>query len=257
MELYNSIIDTLTRYNLDFNLLSHYIVLLFSFLGGDRFISQCYQDLMAIIYKYGRLSIFITFTANFKWDEITRKLLLGQTATDRPDLVIYIFCIKVTHLLYNLKRKQIFGQYCGSIQTIKYQKWGLLYLYLLLFLYPYDCDRLLDLAVINHFISIELLQPEDNPTSYLTNIIKLIIVYSPYSFQNPRAPYIVALGLGLPLTYLKRYSKRFNPTTVIYKDGYLEYRRYNNLWLQSICLLGGAIFKIDNYQIILYLYKVY
>jgi hypothetical protein len=37
------------------------------------------------------------------------------------------------------------------------------------------------------------------------------------------------LGLGLPLTYLKRYPKPFNPTTIIYKDGYLEYRRRNNL----------------------------
>ena len=64
---------------------------------------------MAIIYKYGRLSIFITFTANPKWDKITYKLLPSQTAIDRPDLVIYIFYIKVTYLLYDLKRKQIFS----------------------------------------------------------------------------------------------------------------------------------------------------
>ena len=107
--------DALTRHNLDPESLSHRIVLPSSFLGGDRFIGQYYQDSMAIVYKYGRLSIFITFTTNFKWDEITRELLLSQTATDRPDLVAYIFHIKVTHLLHDLKRKQIFGQYCGSI----------------------------------------------------------------------------------------------------------------------------------------------
>ena len=78
------------------------------------------------------------------------------------------------------------------------------------------------------------------------------MVYGPYGSQNLRAPYIVALGLGLPLTYLKQYPKRFNPTTVIYKDGYLKYRRCNNLRLWSICLLKGAIFKINNRQIILY-----
>ena len=60
---------------------------------------------MAIIYKYSRLSIFIIFTANFKWDKITYKLLLSQTAIDKPNLVMYIFCIKVAHLLYNLKWK--------------------------------------------------------------------------------------------------------------------------------------------------------
>jgi len=60
---------------------------------------------MAIVYKYGRLSIFIIFTANPKWDKITYKLLPRQTAIDRPNLVIRIFRIKVIYLLYNLKRK--------------------------------------------------------------------------------------------------------------------------------------------------------
>jgi len=60
---------------------------------------------MAIVCKYGHLSIFIMFTANLKWEEITCELLLSQTATDRPDLVVHIFCIKVAHLLYDLKQK--------------------------------------------------------------------------------------------------------------------------------------------------------
>ena len=209
---------------------------------------------MAIIRKYSRLSIFITFTTNLKWDKITRELLPRQTATDRPDLVMRIFYIKVTHFLHNLKWKQIFSWYRGCVQTIKYQKQGLSYIYLLLFLYPYNRDRLLDLAVINYFISAELLQLEDNPTSHLTKIVKLIIVYGPYGSQNPRAPYIVLLGLGLLLTCLKRYPKPFNPTTIIYKDGYLEYHCRNNQRIQSVCLLGPfrAMFKINNHQIIPY-----
>ena len=182
MELYNSVIDALTCYNLDPNLLGYCIVLLSSFFGKNHFINQYYQDLIAIIYKYSHLSIFIIFTANLKQDKITYKLLPSQTAIDRPNLVTRIFYIKITHLLYNLKRKQIFGQYYGSIQTIKYQKQGLPYLYLLLFLYPHDRNRLLNLAIINYFISTKLLQLEDNPTSYLTKIIKLIIVYGLYSF---------------------------------------------------------------------------
>ena len=62
------------------------------------------------------------------------------------------------------------------------------------------------------------------------------------------------LGLSLFLTYLKQYPRPFNPTTIIYKDGYLEYRRYNNQRLQSVCLLGPirAMFKMDNHQVILY-----
>ena len=75
------------------------------------------------------------------------------------------------------------------------------------------------------------MQPEDDPTSHFIKIVKLIIVYGPCSFWNLRASYIVILGLGLPLTCLKWYPKPLNPITVIYKDGYLKYRRRNNLQL--------------------------
>ena len=91
------------------------IVLLLNFFSRDYFIRQCYQDLIAIVCKYSHLSLFITFTANPKWDKITYKLLPKQIAIDRPNLVIRVFYIKVTHLLYNLKRKQIFSRYYGYI----------------------------------------------------------------------------------------------------------------------------------------------
>ena len=104
-DLYNGVADALTRHDLDPESLGRRVVLPSSFLGGDRFIGQCYQDSMAIVRKYGRPSLFITFTANPKWDEITRELLPGQTAADRPDLVARVFRIKVTHFLHDLKRK--------------------------------------------------------------------------------------------------------------------------------------------------------
>jgi len=58
---------------------------------------------------------------------------------------------------------------------------------------------------------------------------------------------MAARGLGLPLGYSKRYSKAFNPTTVV-RNGYLEYRRRDNLRLFTIRLPGliGAMFKMDN-----------
>jgi len=42
-----------------------------SFIGGDRFMEQIYQDRMTIVRYMGRPSLFITFTANPKWTEIT------------------------------------------------------------------------------------------------------------------------------------------------------------------------------------------
>ena len=251
-ELYNGVADALTRADLDPTSLGRRVVLPSSFLGGARFIGQCYQDSMAIVRKYSRPSLFITFTANPKWDEITRELLPGQTATDRPDLVVRVFRIKVTHLLHDLKRKQIFGRYLGSVYTIEYQKRGLPHMHLLLFLHPHDRDRLLDPAVIDRFISAELPQPEDDPTGSLTEIVKSMMVHGPCGSSNPRAPCMVAPAPGLPPTCSKRYPKRFNPTTVVREDGYPEYRRRNDLRTWTVRLPGGAPFEMDNRWIIPY-----
>ncbi|RMZ76301.1 hypothetical protein DV736_g6706, partial [Chaetothyriales sp. CBS 134916] len=151
-DLYNGIADALARADVDLSSVGRRVILPSSYLGGARFIGQCYQDSMAIVRKLGRPSLFITFTANPKWDEITRELLPGQQATDRPDLVARVFHLKVKHLLHDLKYEQIFGQYCASVWTIEYQKRGLPHLHLLLFLDPSDRDRLLDPAVIDRFI---------------------------------------------------------------------------------------------------------
>lgn len=44
-----------------------------------------------IVYHFGKPNLFITFTCNQKWSEITRELLLYQTAADRPDLTARVF----------------------------------------------------------------------------------------------------------------------------------------------------------------------
>ena len=46
---------------------------------------------MTIVRKFGKPDLFITFTCNPLWDEITGSLLLNQKATDRPDLIVRVF----------------------------------------------------------------------------------------------------------------------------------------------------------------------
>lgn len=62
-------------------------ILPMSFVGSDRWMIQLYQDSMAIVRYFGRLTLFLTFTANTRWEEIERELLLGQQAFDRPDFI--------------------------------------------------------------------------------------------------------------------------------------------------------------------------
>ena len=76
---------------------------------------QLFQDSMAIVHHFGRPTLFITFTANPKWEEILRELLPGQTAVDRPDLVARVFHLKQQELLKEIKTKNIFSRYLGCV----------------------------------------------------------------------------------------------------------------------------------------------
>jgi len=63
------------------------VILPSTFIGGPRFMAQLYQDAMALVRRFGKPDLFITFTCNPAWDKITRELLQGQTANDnRPNL---------------------------------------------------------------------------------------------------------------------------------------------------------------------------
>ena len=52
-------------------------ILLLSFVSEDHWIIQLYQDTMAIVHLFRQPILFLTFTANLKWDKIVRELLPG------------------------------------------------------------------------------------------------------------------------------------------------------------------------------------
>jgi hypothetical protein len=53
-----------------------------------------FLDAMAIVQRWGKPDYFITMTCNPYWEEITEKLLPGQTPQDRPDLVARVYKAK-------------------------------------------------------------------------------------------------------------------------------------------------------------------
>ena len=68
---------------------------------------ELYQDAMSIVRKYGMPELFITFTCNPQWEEITSELLLDQKASDRPHLIVkvYIEDERITSGFKNEERK--------------------------------------------------------------------------------------------------------------------------------------------------------
>jgi len=65
---------------------------------------------------------------------------------------------------------------------------------------------------------------------------------------------MVASALGYSLTCLKHFLKLFCLTTVIYKNGYPQYRRRDDLqsWLVRILGRNGTTVNLDNRYIVLY-----
>lgn len=110
-DLYKGLSDAILRGDVSPSGVGKRIVLPSSFTGGARYMQQNYQDAMAICRWAGYPDLFITFTCNPKWPELT--LLLGGlnlNAVDRPDLVSRIFKIKLDELIRDIKKGDIFSK---------------------------------------------------------------------------------------------------------------------------------------------------
>ena len=86
--------------------------------------TNLYQDAMAVVRKLGKPDLFITFTCNPQWPEISENLLSGQTPTDRPDIVTRVFHLKLREFLQDIVG-HIFGQVAAYMWTVEFQKRGL------------------------------------------------------------------------------------------------------------------------------------
>nr|XP_009768123.1 PREDICTED: uncharacterized protein LOC104219188 isoform X1 [Nicotiana sylvestris] len=87
------------------------VILSPSFTGGARYMLQNYQDAMAIYKWAGYPDLFITFTCNPKWPEITRFVeSRGLSPEDRPDILTRVFKIKLDRMIKDLRDNKIFGE---------------------------------------------------------------------------------------------------------------------------------------------------
>jgi hypothetical protein len=48
---------------------------------------QLFQDSMCLVTHFGKPDLFVTFTANSRWEEVTAALFTDQTVADRPDII--------------------------------------------------------------------------------------------------------------------------------------------------------------------------
>ena len=191
------------------------IVLAATFTGGPRYMVAQYQDAMTIVSKYGKPDLFVTFTCNPSWPEISTNLEQGQTASDRPDLVARVFQLKVKALCHEVVKDQVLGEVAAYIYVIEFQKRGLPHMHMLLTLKA--GSKLTTAAEVDSLISAELPDPLTEPALY--RIVSTSMIHRPCGVQNPNSPCMKNNECS------KRYPKTFRDETSSSVDGYPEYRR--------------------------------
>lgn len=190
-----------------------------TFVGGPRFMNKLYQDSMAMVRHFGRPDLFITFTCNPKWPEITRELLPWQTATDRPDLISRVFQLKVEEFLRDMVEREIFGTVIAYVYTIEEQKRGLPHLHSLFTLG--EDDKIRTAEKIDELVCAEI--PDIETNSELHQIILKNNIHGPCGSLNPRS---VCMVNG---TCSKNFPKPFRDVTDAGVNGYPLYKRSDNM----------------------------
>jgi len=214
VELYKGLQDAATRDDSDWDELGKRFILPSSFTGSTRNMQQHLQDALAINRYYGGGDLFITMTANSYWPEIKAALLHGQHSSERHDLVVRVFFVKLKALMKEI-RSGALGAWAGHIYTIEFQKRGLPHAHIIVFLKPEA--KLRTPEQIDSLMSSEF--PEDNPA--LLELIEKYMVHRPCGAQNPNASCMVngACSKGFP--------KPFREQTTISENSYACTRRSN------------------------------
>ncbi|CAA0808023.1 Unknown protein, partial [Striga hermonthica] len=110
-DIYRGVADAVLRGDTDARARGKRVILPSSFTGGARYMIQNYQDAMAICKWAGYSDLFITFTSNPKWPEITRFLKdRNLNPEDRPDIICRVFRAKLRALIRDLNNNSMFGK---------------------------------------------------------------------------------------------------------------------------------------------------
>ncbi|CEP09460.1 hypothetical protein [Parasitella parasitica] len=96
-----------------------------TFIGGPRHMAQLYQDAMNLVRRFGKPDLFIKFTCNPAWPEITNELLENQKTSERPDPCARIFNLKLRQFLEDILKHSILGKVTAYVYPIEFQKRGL------------------------------------------------------------------------------------------------------------------------------------
>lgn len=182
--------------------------------------AKLYQDNMAIVRKFGRPDLFITFTCNPNWKEIKDQLKGFQNASDRADIVVRVFNLKLKQLIDDICKIHLFGNVLAYVYVIEYQKRGLPHAHILITLSSADKLRNGD---IDNMVSAEIPCPLRSKNLY--DVIMKHNIHNPCGSSHKANAVCLNPETG---KCSKEFPKPFRSDTFSTSDGYPKYKRVDN-----------------------------
>lgn len=212
------------------------VILPSSYIGGPRYLYQNYLDSVALCRKYGCPDLFITFTSNSLWSEVTQALAIipGQHSADRPDIINRVFHVKLHLFMDDIVKKKFFGPVTAVVYTIEFQKRGLPHVHIILWL---DKSGPLTPADIDRLISAQLPDPSIDRVGY--DAVAAFMMHGPCGDANPHCSCMVDGKCS------KNYPKEYYEKTTILPNGHVRYARPKN----DIIVAKNGI-SLDNWHVV-------
>ncbi|XP_024892751.1 uncharacterized protein LOC112467995 [Temnothorax curvispinosus] len=204
--------DAMGKQDADVAQMGQMVVLPSSFTEGPRYMHERTQDAMTYVRFYGRPDLFITFTCNPKWKDITDVLLPGQKSHDRHDIIARVFHLKVKKMMALLKKGDLFGKVTYFMYSVEWQKRGLPHIHILLWLEQRIFNNMIDKVICAEI-------PDPVKDSLLYNIVKANMIHGPCGGLNRNSPCMKGGNCS------KRYPRQLLKDTQTGNDGYPQYRR--------------------------------
>ncbi|CAN1179600.1 ATP-dependent DNA helicase PIF1 [Linum perenne] len=154
---------------------------------------QLFLDGMAICHYFGNPDLFITFTSNAQWPEITNAFIqdVGPCGEDKPSVVV------------------------RGMHTVEFQNRGLPHVHILVWLAKEAATD--TTSQIDTFISVELPHPMIDPVGYAA--ATKFMLHGPCGVDFPKSPCMVDDRCK------KFFPKQYTSETTIDDHGYAVYRR--------------------------------
>ncbi|WVZ88903.1 hypothetical protein U9M48_035370, partial [Paspalum notatum var. saurae] len=163
---------------------------------------------------------FTTFTCNAKWPEIAQAIALepGQKPSDRAEMVVRVYNIKLEELMQDVRDGTAFGPVSAVLHTVEFQKRGLPHAHIIFWLLQDTSHPQPDF--IDKFISAEIPDPNEDPLGYA--LVAEHMMHGPCGSAFPRCPCMKKGRCS------KGYPKPFQEVTTLCEDGFALYKRPNN-----------------------------